>query len=55
MVTMTINMNDDELREGFIRVEKTEDMIKLGVLRTQWPHPHKPVEKWVTVKTLEQY
>ena len=45
-------MNDQELREEFICVEKTEDAVKILFHEIRWQGPHTPIHTWVARKSL---
>ncbi|MCH7600986.1 MAG: hypothetical protein IH973_14630, partial [Myxococcales bacterium] len=40
-------MNDRELLEEFIRVERDADQVRIFVREIHWDGPHTPVSTWV--------
>ena len=45
-------MTDRELREEFVRVEKTENGVQILVREIRWDGPHTPISTWVVGKSL---
>ena len=40
-------MNDRELLDEFVRVERTDDRVRILVREIHWDGPHTPVSTWV--------
>jgi len=45
-------MNDRELREEFVRVERTEKEVQILIREIRWEGPHTPIHTWAVGKTL---
>ncbi len=45
-------MEDRELRDEFVRVERAEKEVRILVREIHWDGPHTPVSTWVTARTL---
>ena len=45
-------MTDIELREEFIRIEKTQGGIQILVREIRWEGPHTPISTWAIARTL---
>ncbi len=45
-------MDDRELLDEFVRVERTEKEVRILVREIHWDGPHTPVSTWVTARTL---
>jgi hypothetical protein len=45
-------MNDRELLEEFVRVERTESRVRILVREIRWDGPHTPVSTWAISQDL---
>jgi len=45
-------MNDRELREEFIRIEKTQNEVQILVHEIRWEGPHTPIHTWAVGNRL---
>ena len=45
-------MEDRELLEEFVRVERTEDKVQILVREIRWEGPHTPISTWAIARTL---
>jgi len=45
-------MTDRELREEFVRVDRTDKKIHILVREIRWDGPHTPVSTWAVGKSL---
>ena len=45
-------MNDRELVEEFVRVERTEKEVQIFVREIRWEGPHTPISTWVIFTSL---
>jgi hypothetical protein len=45
-------MNDRELRDEFVRVERTESQVRILVREIHWDGPHTPISTWATANSL---
>jgi len=45
-------MEDRELLDEFVRVERSESELSILVREIHWEGPHTPVSTWVTARTL---
>ena len=45
-------MNDRELLQEFVRVERTESRVRIRVREIRWDGPHTPVATWAIAQDL---
>ena len=45
-------MNDHELLEEFVRVDRTDKKLQILVRKIRWEGPHTPISTWVIGKSL---
>jgi len=45
-------MNDRELHDEFVRIERTDDRVRILVREIHWDGPHTPVSTWANADDL---
>jgi hypothetical protein len=45
-------MNDRELREEFVRVDRTDKKVEIFVREIRWEGPHTPIHTWAVAESL---